>query len=217
MDGFRGHHSAHHTCHEATGESLTWLGAGSFEEAGLQDLSPGTASRTHLTSGYLGTGTRWTGLRGVLVGVGLTCREPGAGHYSPGLRDTAPGFGNGHIPAQTRGGRPGGSGQRSPGLPAALKGQVRWAQEEPWFQRPGSESRSAAVLCLVSDSAHLLLLCESLPYVTCFTAGGSSWCSQHPCPTPWLGPCRLSTTLRPLRPPLHRLSLPRSCKPLLLP
>lgn len=37
--------------------------------------------------------------------------------------------GNGHIPAQTRGGRPGGSGQGSPDLPAALKGQVRWAQE----------------------------------------------------------------------------------------
>ena len=37
--------------------------------------------------------------------------------------------GNGRIPARTRGGRPGGSGQGSPDLPAALKGQVRWAQE----------------------------------------------------------------------------------------
>ena len=42
----------------------------------------------------------------------------------------------------------------------------------------------------------LLLLCKSLPYMTCFTDGGSSWCSQHPHPTPFL---------RPLRPPLHRL------------
>ena len=48
MDGFRGHHSAHHTCHEATGQSLTGLGAGSFEdkvwgllEAGDKDSLPG--------------------------------------------------------------------------------------------------------------------------------------------------------------------------------
>ena len=75
MDGFRGHHSAHHTCHEATGQSLTGLGAGSFEEAGL---SPGAASRKQLGSGHAGTETRWAGLRGVLVGVGLNCREPGA-------------------------------------------------------------------------------------------------------------------------------------------
>ena len=61
---------------------------------------------------------------------------------------------------------------------------------------------------------HLLLLCKSLPYVTCFTVGGRSRCSQQPCPTPWLGLCHLSTTLRPLRPPLHRLSLQRGWKPL---
>ena len=85
------------------------------------------------------------------------------------------------------------------------------------LKRPGSESRSASVLSLASDSANLLLLCESLLYVTCFTVGGSSWCSQHPCPTPWLGVCCLSTTLRLLRPPLHRLSLQRSWKPLPLP
>ena len=88
MDGFWGHHSAHHTCHEATGQSLTGLGAGSFEEAGLQDLSPGAASRTHLGSGHSGTGTRWAGLRGVLESVGFTCREPGATHEGPGLGDT---------------------------------------------------------------------------------------------------------------------------------
>ena len=58
MDGFRGHHSAHYICHEATGQSLTGLGAGSFEEAGLQDFSPKAASRRQLGSGYLGTGNR---------------------------------------------------------------------------------------------------------------------------------------------------------------
>ena len=31
-----------------------------------------------LGSGHSGTETRWAGLGGVLVGVGLTCREPGA-------------------------------------------------------------------------------------------------------------------------------------------
>lgn len=75
MDGFRSHYSAHHTCHEATGQSLTGLGEGSFEEAGL---SPGAASRKQLGSGHSGTETRWAGLGGVLVGVGLTYREPGA-------------------------------------------------------------------------------------------------------------------------------------------
>ena len=78
MDSFWGHHSAHHTCHEATGQSLTGVGAGTFKEAGLLDLSPGAASRTHLGSGPLGTEARWAGLRGVLVGVELTCRETGA-------------------------------------------------------------------------------------------------------------------------------------------
>ena len=51
------------------------------------------------------------------------------------------GFGNGQIPAWTRGGRPGGSGQGGPDLPAVLKGQVRWAQEGPvvsatWVEVP---------------------------------------------------------------------------------
>ena len=72
MDGFRGHHSAHHTCHEATGQSLTGLGAGSFEEEGLQ--SWGCLKKTG--SRHSGTGTRWAGFRGVPVGMGLTCREP---------------------------------------------------------------------------------------------------------------------------------------------
>ena len=76
MDGFRSHHSAQHTCHEATGKSLSGLGAGSFEEAGLQELSPEAASRRQLGSGHSGTGTRWAGLGGVLVGVGLACSEP---------------------------------------------------------------------------------------------------------------------------------------------
>ena len=40
--------------------------------------SPGAASRKQLGSGHAGTETRWAGLRGVLVGVGLNCREPGA-------------------------------------------------------------------------------------------------------------------------------------------
>lgn len=76
MDSFWGHHTAHHTCHEATGKSLSGLGAGSFEEAGLQELSPEAASRRQLGSGHSGTGTRWAGLGGVLVGVRLACREP---------------------------------------------------------------------------------------------------------------------------------------------
>ena len=58
MDGFRGHHSAQHTGHEAPGQSLTGLGAGSFKEAGLQDFSPKAASRRQLGSGHSGTGTK---------------------------------------------------------------------------------------------------------------------------------------------------------------
>ena len=129
MDGFRGDYSAHHTGHKATGQSLPGLGAGSFEEAGLQDFSPKAASRRQLGSGHSGTETRWAGLGGVLVGVGLTCREPGAWHDGPGTGEITHGFGNGHVLARTRGGRHGSSGQGSPDFPAALKGQVRWTLE----------------------------------------------------------------------------------------
>ena len=61
--------------------------------------------------------------------MGLTRRAPAACHDGPGPGDAAHGFGNAHIPARRRGGRPGGSGQGSPAHPAALKGQDRRAQE----------------------------------------------------------------------------------------
>ena len=134
MDGCWGHHSAHHTCHEATGESLTWLGAGSFEEAGLQDLSPGTASRTHLRSGYLGTGTRWAGLGGVLESVGFTCREPGARHERPGLRDTAHSLGM--DTSQHRRGEAGPGAQARGAQIFLLPSRDRsdGHRREPWFK-----------------------------------------------------------------------------------
>ena len=100
------------------------------------------------------------------------------------------------------------------------RGRSDGPRREPWFKRLGSQSRSAAMLSLASDSASLrpsIAPLHIFAHVTCFTVGGRSWCSQHPHPTPWLGLCHLSTTLRPLRPPLHRLSLQRSWKPLPLP
>ena len=88
------------------------------------------------------------------------------------------------------------------------RGRSDGPRREPWFKRPGLQSRSAAVLSLASDSASLrpsIAPPQIFAHVTCFTVWGRSWCSQYPCPTPWLGLCHLSTTLRPLRPPLHRL------------
>ena len=75
----------------------------------------------------------------------LTCRPRARGHSTW--------FGNGHIPARRRRGRHGRPGQGSPDLPAVLKGQSDGHRREPWFKRPGSESRSAAVFSLASDSA----------------------------------------------------------------
>ena len=134
MDSFWGHHLAHHTCHEATGQSLTGLGAGSFEEAGFQDLSPGTASRTHLGSGHLDTGTRWAGLRGVLVGMGLTCREPGSRHDGPGLGDTVHSLG---MDISQHGRGEAGPGTQARGAQIFLlpsRDRSDGHRREPWFQ-----------------------------------------------------------------------------------
>lgn len=63
--------------------------------------------------------------------------------------------GNGHIPAQTRGGRPGAQARGAQIFLLPSRGRSDGHRRELWFQRPGSESWSAAVLSLVSDSASL--------------------------------------------------------------
>ena len=184
MDGFRSHYSAHHTCHEATGQSLTGLGEGSFEEAGL---SPGAASRKQLGSGHSGTETRWAGLGGVLVGVGLTCREPGAWYDGPGLGDTVHGWEWTHPSAdkgrQARGLRPGeprssccpqGAGQmgtggscgfsdlgRSPGL---LLCCLWWVTQPLWAHRRSARwcpGNNACILELGEESSSLIGTAQS--------------------------------------------------------
>lgn len=53
----------------------------------------------------------------------------------------------------------------------------------PWFKRLGSQSQSAAMLSLASDSASLrpsIAPLHIFAHVTCFTVGGRSWCSQYP-------------------------------------
>ena len=117
-----------------------------------------------------------------------------------GMDTSQPGRGEAGMGAQAR-------GAQIFLLPS--RGRSDGPRREPWFKRPGLQSRSAAVLSLASDSASLrpsIAPPHIFAHVTCFTVWGRSWCSQYPCPTPWLGLCHLSTTLRPLRPPLHRLS-----------
>ena len=117
-----------------------------------------------------------------------------------GMDTSQPGRGEAGMGAQAR-------GAQIFLLPS--RGRSDGPRREPWFKRPGSQSRSAAVLSLASDSASLrpsIAPPQIFAHVTCFTVWGRSWCSQYPCPTPWLGLCHLSMTLRPLRPPLHRLS-----------
>ena len=117
-----------------------------------------------------------------------------------GMDTSQPGRGEAGMGAQAR-------GAQIFLLPS--RGRSDGPRREPWFKRPGLQSRSAAVLSLASDSASLrpsIAPPQIFAHVTCFTVWGRSWCSQYPCPTPWLGLCHLSTTLRPLRPPLHRLS-----------
>ena len=100
------------------------------------------------------------------------------------------------------------------------RGRSDGHRREPWFKRPGSESRSAAVLSLASDSASWRPPMAPLQIFAIrdllHTWGEILVLSATP-PTPWLGLCHLSMTLRPLRLSLHRLSLQRSWKLLPLP
>ena len=68
--------------------------------------------------------------RGVLAGVGHTCREPGARHHGPGLGTRRVGLGTDAWTSVDQRRQPRGSGKGNPDLPAALKGQVGWVPGE---------------------------------------------------------------------------------------
>ena len=100
------------------------------------------------------------------------------------------------------------------------RGRSDGHRREPWFKRPGSESQSAAVLSLASDSASRrppIAPLQIFAIRDLLHSWGEILVLSATPPTPWLGLCHLSMTLRPLRLPLHRLSLQRSWKPLPLP
>ena len=65
------------------------------------------------------------------------------------------------------------------------RGRSDGHRRELWFKRPGW-SPGLLLCCLWRVTQplrdHLLLLCKSLPFVTCFTVGGRYWCSQQPRP-----------------------------------
>ena len=95
-----------------------------------------------------------------------------------GMDTSQPGRGEAGMGAQAR-------GAQIFLLPS--RGRSDGPRREPWFKRPGSQSRSAAVLSLASDSASLrpsIAPPQIFAHVTCFTVWGRSWCSQYPRPTP---------------------------------
>ena len=99
------------------------------------------------------------------------------------------------------------------------RGRLEGHRREPWFQRPGSQSVCS---CVVSESDSASVSPPLAPLQICAIRDllhrwGEFLVLSAPLPNPVAEACHLSMTLRPLRPPLHRLSSQRSWKVLHLP